>query len=157
MNTLSMDSPIGILTLVGTGESLTSIRFGAVGCAFNPSPLLLRAVTELREYFAGTRREFDIPIAPEGTDFQRQVWAALCSIPYGETRSYGEIAAQVGNPRAARAVGLANNKNPIPIIVPCHRVIGADGSMTGYAGGLEAKELLLKLEKKHKGRKKSAE
>ena len=153
MNTLSMDSPIGLLTIVGTNEAITSIRFGEVGYAFNPSPLLLRAVSELREYFDGKRREFDLPLAPEGTDFQKRVWEELCKIPYGETSSYGEIAAALGNTRAARAVGLANNKNPIPIIVPCHRVIGADGALVGYAGGVEAKDFLLKLEKKHKKRK----
>ena len=110
-------------------------------------------MSELREYFDGKRREFDLPLAPEGTDFQKRVWEELCKIPYGETRSYGEIAAALGNTRAARAVGLANNKNPIPIIVPCHRVIGADGALVGYAGGVEAKDFLLKLEKKHKKRK----
>jgi len=153
MNSLTFDSPIGLLTLIGTGEALTSICFDTPGYPFNPSPLLLKALSELREYFAGERREFDIPLAPEGTEFQQKVWKALEEIPYGETRSYGEIAQEVGSPRAARAVGLANNKNPIPIMIPCHRVIGADGSMTGYAGGVENKQFLLKLEKKHKKRK----
>ena len=153
MNSLTFDSPIGLLTLIGTGEALTSICFDTPGYPFNPSPLLLKALSELREYFAGERREFDIPLAPEGTEFQQKVWKALEEIPYGETRSYGEIAQAVGSPRAARAVGLANNKNPIPIMIPCHRVIGADGAMTGYAGGVENKQFLLKLEKKHKKRK----
>jgi methylated-DNA-[protein]-cysteine S-methyltransferase len=148
-----MDSPIGLLTLIGTNEALTSVRFGQIGYSFNPSPLLLRTVSELREYFDGRRKSFDIPLAPEGTDFQKRVWQALCDIPYGETRSYGDIAKALDSPRAARAIGLANNKNPIPIIIPCHRVIGADGSMVGYAGGLETKEFLLKLEKEHKKRK----
>lgn len=150
MNTITMDSPIGLLTLAGTSEALTSVCFGGGGYAFNPSQLLLRAVSELREYFAGTRKAFDIPLDPAGTEFQKKVWKALCDIPYGETRSYRDIALAVDSPRAARAVGLANNKNPIPILVPCHRVIGADGSLTGYAGGLEAKRLLLELEQRHK-------
>ena len=153
MNTLTFESPIGFLTLTGTNEALTSICFGTSGYAFNPSPLLIKAVQELREYFDGKRREFDIPLAPEGTEFQKKVWRELQAIPYGETRSYGEIAKAVGSPRASRAVGMANNKNPIPILIPCHRVIGADGSLTGYAGGMEAKKLLLDLEKKHKRRK----
>lgn len=101
---------------------------------------------QLEEYFAGTRREFDLPLAPHGTDFQLAVWSALRDIPYGATASYGEIAAAVGRPRAVRAVGGANNANPISIVVPCHRVIGADGSLTGYGGGLAAKERLLALE-----------
>ena len=117
MNSLTFDSPIGLLTLIGTGEALTSICFDTPGYPFNPSPLLLKALSELREYFAGERREFDIPLAPEGTEFQQKVWKALEEIPYGETRSYGEIAQEVGSPRAARAVGLANNKNPIPIML----------------------------------------
>jgi methylated-DNA-[protein]-cysteine S-methyltransferase len=103
-------------------------------------------ITELDEYFAGERREFTTPLAPEGTPFQLKVWEALRTIPYGTTTSYGEIAAQVGKPTASRAVGAANGKNPIAVIVPCHRVIGANGSLTGYGGGLERKELLLGLE-----------
>lgn len=103
---------------------------------------------ELSEYFGGKRREFKIPLAPDGTPFQKQVWEALQRIPYGETRSYKEIAEAVGNPKACRAVGMANNKNPIPIIIPCHRVIGSNGSMVGYAGGLTIKTQLLSLEQK---------
>ena len=103
-------------------------------------------IAELDEYFAGDRREFTTPLAPEGTPFQMKVWEALRTIPYGTTASYGEIAAQVGKPTASRAVGAANGKNPIAVIVPCHRVIGANGSLTGYGGGLERKELLLGLE-----------
>lgn len=104
---------------------------------------------ELSEYFNGSRREFKIPLAPEGTSFQKQVWEALRRIPYGRTRSYKEIAEEIGNPKAFRAVGLANNKNPISIIVPCHRVIGSDGSLVGYAGGLGVKKQLLELEQKN--------
>ena len=150
MNTIAIDSPIGQLTLIGTNKALTSICFGVSGYTFNPSELLLRAVRELREYFAGERRDFDIPLDPAGTDFQKKVWQELRAIPYGQTRSYGDIARACSNPKAARAVGLANNKNPIPIIIPCHRVIGADGSLTGYAGGLDAKKFLLELEQKNK-------
>lgn len=109
--------------------------------------LLKEAAKQLENYFAGELEEFSLPLEPEGTDFMKQVWAALCEIPYGKTASYGEIAEKVGRPKAARAVGLANNRNPIPIFIPCHRVIGADGSLTGYAGGLEMKRKLLDLEK----------
>jgi methylated-DNA-[protein]-cysteine S-methyltransferase len=111
------------------------------------TPLLTEAVRQLESYFAGELQEFSLPLEPYGTDFMKQVWAALCEIPYGETATYGEIAKKVGRPKAARAVGLANNRNPIPIVVPCHRVIGADGSLTGYAGGLDMKKKLLDLEK----------
>ena len=103
---------------------------------------------ELEEYFAGTRQTFDLPLAPKGTAFQQKVWAALREIPYGQTRSYGEIAAIVGNPKASRAVGMANNQNPISILIPCHRVIGKDGSLTGYGGGTEKKKWLLELEQR---------
>ena len=108
--------------------------------------LIKKAASQLREYFEGKRREFDLPLRFEGTEFQKKVWAALLTIPYGETRSYGEIAAQVGNPKGPRAVGMANNRNPIAIICPCHRVIGADGRLVGFGGGLPAKEYMLRLE-----------
>lgn len=111
------------------------------------TPLLKEAVKQLKSYFEGELKEFSLPLAPEGTAFMKQVWSALCEIPYGKTASYKEIAEKVGSPKAARAVGLANNRNPIPIFIPCHRVIGADGSLTGYAGGLEMKKTLLDLEK----------
>ena len=110
------------------------------------SALIKKAGKQLGEYFAGKRRSFDLPLYFVGTDFQKKVWNALLTIPYGETRSYGEIAAQIGNPKASRAVGMANNRNPISIICPCHRVIGADGSLTGYGGGLRTKQFLLDLE-----------
>ena len=111
-----------------------------------PTPLLLEACRQLREYFAGQRRSFQLPLAPQGTPFQQQVWQALAEIPYGETRTYGEIAEAIGRKGASRAVGAANHRNPLPIFIPCHRVIGANGSLTGYAGGLETKRFLLALE-----------
>ena len=110
--------------------------------------LILQCKMQLDEYFRGERKTFDLPLAPKGTDFQKNVWNALQEIPYGETKTYGEIAAAVGNPKAARAVGMANNKNPIGIIIPCHRVVGANGKLVGYAGGMEKKEWLLQLERK---------
>ena len=112
-------------------------------------PLLRRAAEELGEYLAGRRRDFTLPLDPSGSDFQRQVWQALRSIPYGQTRTYGQIAEQIGRRRAARAVGMANNRNPIAILIPCHRVIGSDGSMTGYAAGIAIKERLLALERRN--------
>mgnify|MGYP000773019812 CR=1 FL=1 len=112
------------------------------------TPLLQEAEEQLNEYFAGARREFDLPLAPKGTPFQKAVWAEMNKIPYGETRTYGQIAAQIGRPTACRAVGMANNRNPIVIVIPCHRVLGYDGKLTGYAGGLDIKERLLALEKR---------
>ena len=109
--------------------------------------LIKRAAKQLREYFEGKRKDFDLPLLFTGTDFQKQVWEALLTIPYGETGSYGQIAAQVGRPKAARAVGMANNRNPIVIICPCHRVIGSNGSLAGYGGGLPLKQQLLDLER----------
>lgn len=109
--------------------------------------LIKEAYRQLSEYLKGERKAFDLPLKPRGTDFQKRVWRALCDIPYGETRSYKQIAEAIGNPKAVRAVGMANNRNPITIIVPCHRVIGANGKLVGYGGGLEMKEFLLRLEK----------
>ncbi|NLZ81309.1 MAG: methylated-DNA--[protein]-cysteine S-methyltransferase [Clostridiales bacterium] len=114
------------------------------------SPLSDLAFSQLDEYFHGKRKEFDFPLEMRGTEFQKKVWMALCDIPYGETRTYKEIAILVGNPKASRAVGMANNKNPIAIAVPCHRVIGSNGKLVGYAGGLEMKTALLDIEKKNK-------
>jgi methylated-DNA-[protein]-cysteine S-methyltransferase len=111
-----------------------------------PTPLLEEGRRQLLEYLAGERQIFDLPLAPAGTPFQRAVWQALQTIPYGQTRSYGDIARQIGRPKAFRAVGMANHENPIPIFIPCHRVVGSDGSLTGYAGGLELKKALLGLE-----------
>ncbi len=109
-----------------------------------------KAYTQLLEYFDGERKKFDVPYQLNGTEFQKKVWSALCDIPYGETRSYKDIAIAVGNPKASRAVGMANNKNPITVIVPCHRVIGTSGKLVGYAGGLTMKEFLLKMEGENK-------
>ncbi len=142
--------PVGPMTLAEEDGCLTQVHIGVrsdPAWRVEERPLLRRAGEELQEYFAGRRRDFDLPLAPRGTEFQRLVWDALRAIPYGETRSYGQIAAAVGRPRACRAVGLANNRNPIAIIVPCHRVVGADGTLTGYAGGLPVKAALLTLEK----------
>jgi methylated-DNA-[protein]-cysteine S-methyltransferase len=116
------------------------------------TPLLEAAAAQLADYLAGARRAFDLPLAPKGTDFQKKVWRALLAITYGETRAYKAIAAAVGSPRACRAVGLANNRNPIAVIIPCHRVIGADGRLGGYGGGLELKAALLRLEQEAVGR-----
>lgn len=145
---LIVQSPVGQLTLTQEAQALTGLRFGTQPQqgAEGPTPLLAETVRQLEEYFAGKRTEFSLPLAPKGTDFQLRVWQALLRIPYGETRSYGELAAMVGNPKACRAVGGANHRNPLPILIPCHRVVGAKGSLTGYAGGLAVKEFLLKLE-----------
>ncbi|MNG72625.1 Methylated-DNA--protein-cysteine methyltransferase [compost metagenome] len=150
-----MPSPVGTLTLVARGECLAAVlweeerenrvRLGPLH-RDEHCPVLVETARQLNEYFAGTRRHFELAIDFAGTDFQRQVWAALLTIPFGETRSYGEIARQIGNPSAVRAVGAANGRNPISIIAPCHRVIGASGSLTGFAGGLQAKQYLLALE-----------
>ena len=110
------------------------------------TPLINEAYRQLSEYLLGERKRFDLPLKPQGTVFQQQVWKALCDIPYGETRSYKQIAEAIGNPKAVRAVGMANNRNPLLIVVPCHRVIGANGKLVGYAAGIEKKEFLLKLE-----------
>lgn len=126
-------------------KRIIDVTLEATKCGI--SPLLAQAARELGEYFAGIRRTFTFPISVQGTPFQQEVWRALRSIPYGQTRTYGQIAAQIGRPKAVRAVGMANHRNPLPIVVPCHRVVGADGSLTGYAGGLDIKTLLLRLEK----------
>ena len=141
-----IDSPIGPLTLVERDGALARLAFGAHGESSPPTPLLIRAAEQLHEYFAGERRSFDVPLAPAGTEFQLACWRALAEIPYGETRSYGEQARRIGRPDRARAVGAANGANPIAIILPCHRVIGADGSLVGFGGGLETKRRLLDLE-----------
>jgi methylated-DNA-[protein]-cysteine S-methyltransferase len=149
----TMESPIGPLTLAGTDGRLMHLRM--VDQTYEPShngwerddTAFPDAIEQLEAYFAGERREFDLELDLVGTSFQRQVWEALLTIPYGETRSYGQIAEQIGSPGASRAVGLANGHNPIGIIVPCHRVIGANGSLTGYGGGLDRKRALLALER----------
>lgn len=147
----SYESPLGIICIFQDEEGICALGFGkgeqdAVDAVQQDTELLNTAVQQLEEYFAGSRKQFDVPLSMHGTAFQKRVWDCLLQIPYGETRSYGEIAAMVGNPKACRAVGMANNRNPVAIIVPCHRVIGADGSLTGYGGGLSIKEKLLKLE-----------
>jgi methylated-DNA-[protein]-cysteine S-methyltransferase len=152
----SVDSPVGLLTLAGRDGRLMHLRMGDQ--TYEPShdgwepddTVFPKAVEQLESYFAGELFDFDLDLELVGTRFQRSVWAALLTIPYGETRSYGEIAAQIGSPGAFRAVGLANGHNPIGIIVPCHRVIGANGSLTGYGGGLDRKRELLALEKMRK-------
>ena len=147
-------SPIGRLRLTGTGAALTGVFMESERHASAQSRDAVRDAAPLREarqqiegYFAAERREFSLALDAHGTEFQRSVWRALCGIPYGATASYGEIAKRIRNPNAVRAVGLANGRNPISIIIPCHRVIGADGSLTGYGGGIDRKRFLLALEK----------
>jgi methylated-DNA-[protein]-cysteine S-methyltransferase len=143
--------PRARLGFIEDGGAITGIFFdkgGGNGAAPpEETPLIKRAAAQISEYFAGKRTRFDFPISPAGTGFQKNVWGIVSSIPYGETRSYKEVAVLAGNPGAARAVGMANNRNPIVIVIPCHRVTGADGSLTGYGGGLDLKEYLLNLEK----------
>ena len=144
------DSPIGRLLLAGEADGLTLISFPSGSRRQQPAAAWQRddavfaaAITQLAEYFAGTRKAFSLPLRPAGTAFQLGVWAALREIPFGATLSYGELARRIGQPAAARAVGAANGANPLPIVVPCHRVIGADHSLTGFGGGLETKRFLL--------------
>lgn len=141
-------SPIGILAIAADGEYLTNLVFGncVPDAQKGSSSVLDNAVSQLNEYFAGTRKRFDLPLKFSGTEFQNRVWCELQNIPYGKTISYKELAEKTGNIKACRAVGMANNKNPIPIIIPCHRVVGSNGKLTGYAGGLEVKKFLLELE-----------
>lgn len=148
-----MDSPIGVLTLLSDGSCLTGLYMGdhtgaaaAVAGSRRSSTAFSAVHEQLEEYFAGRLQTFEVPTAAHGTVFQQKVWSALCTIPYGTTATYRYIAEQIGAPRAVRAVGLANGRNPISIIVPCHRVIGANGSLTGYGGGLDRKRALLDLE-----------
>lgn len=145
------ETPIGKVGIAEEGGAITHLVFrdekAPKGAALEETPLLKQAHAELLEYLSGKRKKFGLRFSPKGTDFQRAVWKALETIPYGETCSYGEIAKKIGNPRACRAVGMANNRNPISIMIPCHRVIGADGSLTGYGGGLDLKAFLLDLEK----------
>jgi methylated-DNA-[protein]-cysteine S-methyltransferase len=146
---LTIDSPIGPLQLVAVDEGLSHIHFGGShdsGIASGNDGVLSRAKAQLEEYFSGLRKTFDLPLAASGTAFQQAVWQGLQDIPWGETRSYAELARGIDRPRAVRAVGAANGRNPLPIVVPCHRVIGSDGSLTGFAGGLERKRVLLELE-----------
>lgn len=150
--TMMDPTPIGPLTLTADEDALVGISFGIDEATTRSTvrdddcPVLKEARRQLEEYFAGVRTEFDLPLAPRGTPFQLRVWEQLRLIPYGSTTSYGELASRLGDRNASRAVGLANGRNPIPIVVPCHRVIGADGSLTGFSGGVDTKRRLLELE-----------
>jgi len=158
METLSFDdmaSPVGRLRLIASDVALVGIWFecgrdaarSALWMTRTPSPIVDRARVQLQEYFAGERQVFELPLQPRGTDFQRRVWQRLLKIPYGATTSYGALARDMGEPGASRAVGLANGSNPLPIVIPCHRVIGANGALTGFGGGLPIKSALLDLER----------
>lgn len=151
MNYQYLDSPIGRLRLVSDGSDLHAIEFEGqhrqtASDREVSDPVLRDCARQLQEYFAGQRRRFELPLSSGGTDFQRAVWHQLERIPYGDLHTYAQIAAAIGRPKAVRAVGAANGRNPLPIVVPCHRVIGSDGSLTGFAGGLAAKRCLLELE-----------
>lgn len=143
-------TPCGPVVIAENGAAITHISLGTMHHPSNTtgesSPLLAQAAAQLDEYFQGRRHAFDLPLAPQGTAFEQSVWNALQTIPYGETRSYADMARQIGNPTACRAIGRANGRNPIGIVIPCHRVIGANGALTGYAGGLGIKQYLLELE-----------
>ena len=158
MRSRTLDTPIGELTLLASDDGLTHVLFADqepadVGLGpddhddgTGPDPVLDAAARQLTEYFAGERRDFDLPLDLDGTEFQRAAWRALADVPYGETRSYAEQADAIGRPGAFRAVGAANGRNPVPIVLPCHRIVGADGSLTGFGGGLAVKERLLRHE-----------
>jgi methylated-DNA-[protein]-cysteine S-methyltransferase len=158
---LYLDSPIGPLLVTADDGGVTRVHMheqrhtsGAVDPAWEhgpDDPVLVEASRQLTEYFAGTRTTFDLPLNPAGTAFQREVWSALTEIPYGQTESYGEVARRIDRPGSSRAVGLANGRNPIAIVVPCHRVVGASGDLVGYGGGLERKRFLLELERRTAG------
>jgi methylated-DNA-[protein]-cysteine S-methyltransferase len=146
-----METPVGEIWLSEEDGALVAVKLpgeGAPEGEIKETPLLLEAAHQLTDYFEGRRAEFDLPLTPSGTAFQRDVWAALQKIPVGETASYGAVARAVGRPKASRAVGAANHRNPLPILIPCHRVIGANGAMVGYGGGLPLKEALLNLEER---------
>lgn len=152
-----MDSPVGRLLLAGDGEKISLISFPTGHKTKEAKPEWVadtapfaEAIRQLGAYFAGELTDFDLPLAPKGTDFQRNVWSALLEIPYGATVTYGEIAKAIDRPKASRAVGAANGDNPIPIVVPCHRVIGSTGKLTGFGGGLPVKATLLELERRHR-------
>ncbi|OOM70587.1 bifunctional transcriptional activator/DNA repair enzyme Ada [Clostridium puniceum] len=147
------DTKLGQLTIACNEDAVISVRFGDnttnYAGEYKRTELIDRTILEIREYIGGSRKFFDIPLAPKGTDFQISVWDALRTIPYGETRSYSQVAEVIGSPKASRAVGMANNHNPIMLLIPCHRVVGKDGSLVGYAGGIERKKWLLELEQTH--------
>ena len=148
------DSPLGIYTVAEDGEGICALFFGErpgkEKWRMQETPLLKRAAAQMAEYFSGARRSFDLPLSLKGTPFQMADWAALREIPYGQTRCYQQIAEQLGNPKACRAVGMANNRNPVAVIIPCHRVLGKDGKLVGYAGRLSVKQGLLALEQKYR-------
>ncbi|WML33137.1 methylated-DNA--[protein]-cysteine S-methyltransferase [Clostridium sp. OS1-26] len=151
-NAFYYETKIGKIGIVENGRAITHLYFGEIipkDINIVETPLLKKANQELQEYLDGKRKVFDLPLAPEGTEFMEKVWKALKKIPYGETFSYKDIAKNIGNIKASRAVGMANNRNPILIFIPCHRVIGANGNLVGYAGGLDVKEKLLEMEKQN--------
>ncbi|MDE5926673.1 MAG: methylated-DNA--[protein]-cysteine S-methyltransferase [Helicobacter sp.] len=142
-----LQSPLGEILIKDNGKAILEVCFVDSQNSFsNTSPLTLEAMRQLKEYFALQRKEFDLPLLPYGTEFQKSVWKELCAIPYGEVRTYGAIAQKIHKPKAARAVGAANHHNPIAILIPCHRVIGANGKLVGYASGIAKKAALLELE-----------
>lgn len=146
----SFQTPIGVISVEADENALLSVIFGDSARELTGNSITALAKEEISEYFRGNLKKFTVPYKLVGTDFQKKVWRALTEIPYGETVSYEEIAVQIGNPKACRAVGMANNKNRLPIIVPCHRVIGKSGNLTGYAGGVEIKRFLLNIEKENR-------
>jgi methylated-DNA-[protein]-cysteine S-methyltransferase len=143
-----LPSPVGPLVLEGDDDRLTRLGFGTPASPQGDAAAVAAAAIQLEQYFAGERTEFDLDLEPRGTPFERRVWDAVRAIPYGETASYADIARRIGRPGACRAVGRANGRNPLAVIVPCHRVVGSDGSLTGYAGGIDAKRVLLDLERR---------
>ena len=148
-NLLFYETDLGIIGIRDNNNAITEVFYSKskINDHLKETPLIRECFNQLKEYFQGTRREFTIPIEAEGSEFQKKVWKALLDIPYGQTRTYKEIAIAIGNEKACRAVGMANNRNPISIIIPCHRVIGANGKLVGYGGGLDIKEKLLNIEK----------
>ncbi len=152
MDLILFDTPHGLMGLAEEEGAISALYLPGRGMpriATRETSLLVEGRRQLTEYFSGTRREFDLPLQPKGTPFREKVWAALRAVPYGETITYGQLAQRIGSPKAVRAVGQANHDNPIPILIPCHRVVGADGALTGYAGGVEMKRQLLDLEQEH--------
>ena len=148
-NLFFYETDLGIIGIRDNNNAITEVFYSKskINDYLKETPLIRECFNQLKEYFQGTRREFTIPIEAEGSEFQKKVWKALLDIPYGQTRTYKEIAIAIGNEKACRAVGMANNRNPISIIIPCHRVIGANGKLVGYGGGLDIKEKLLNIEK----------
>lgn len=150
MNSFIYNTPIGKIELVETNNKITAAHFNAIEKNdMKETDILKEAGKQLHEYFSGQRQSFDLPLNPQGTEFQIKVWAALQEIPYGKTATYKDIAQIINKPKGCRAVGMANNKNPLPIFIPCHRVIGTNGKLVGYAGGLSTKEKLLELEQSY--------